>query len=128
MPAWIRDIALRLVIAFAMTVGLVLSPISVAISHGPGMLGGRTPPLAAAAGGHHHGHGHSHDDDGPTDRAPGHAHHNPADHSHDQPDRAIFASYAAAPPRETWWVAAPARTAFLPPARLDRPPRPFSAA
>lgn len=128
MPAWIRNVALRLVIALAMTVGLVLSPISVAISHGPAMLGSLAKVFTVPDGGHGHGHGHSHDDDGPTDREAGHAHHNPADHSHDQPDRATYAALTAPSLRQNWWAAASTVAEPQAPARLDRPPRPFLAA
>lgn len=124
MPAWIRHSALRLVIALAMAIGLVLSPISVAVSHGPAMLGSHGPLFAVPDD----GHGHSHDDDGPTNREAGHAHHNPADHSHDQPDRATYAALTAPSLRQNWWAAAPSAAEPQAPARLDRPPRPFLAA
>jgi hypothetical protein len=128
MPDWIHNITLRLVIAVAMTVGLVLSPVGIAISHGPGLLGILAAVPAAADHGHGHGHGHSHDDDGPVDPDGGHAHHNPADHSHDQPDRPVIAFQASAAPHRDWWVSPDVVAAPAAPGRLDRPPTPFFAA
>lgn len=116
---------LTLAIAFAMTLGMLLSSAHSVTSHNSYAVAQVEAHDAASKAGEVADHGHSHGDEG-DDQRPGHVHgHNPGDHVHEpfgltsisSPKQPCFESRIARP-------AAEASDLDLK-SSLKRPPRPF---
>jgi uncharacterized protein involved in copper resistance len=126
MPNWAYSAAFRFVIAVAMTIGMLLSPMGSSASHNPVALASAEAARHAELAAQIEAHDHSHDDGEVDEQSPGHSHgHNPADHTHEtasmlsgiaQPAPSIGRSWLAYPPSF-----ADLETRF----RLERPPRPI---
>lgn len=119
---------LKVVVALAVTAGMLLSAIHLSTSHNPVVLAQAEAERHAALAMEVAEHGHSHFDGEEAERQPGHVHgHNSADHIHDA---------AAILPTSTLRLPTPVRVT-LPAIQegiepglrhgLDRPPRPFVA-
>lgn len=116
--------AINLVVAFAMTVGMLLSSAHVVSGHNPYAIAlaeaTRHAELAAEVA----DHGHSHDEGDESEQRPGHVHgHNPGDHVHEP-----FALTALGVPQLPGFIASNARPASETSdldvrSSLKRPPR-----
>lgn len=126
MPNWVNSTAFRLLIAFAMGLGMLLSPIGGSVSHNPIALAAAEAARHAELSEQMEAHGHSHDDGEVDERAPGHSHgHNPADHSHETAS-ALPGFAQPLPPIGRRWLASPPSFVDLEFCfRLERPPRPI---
>ncbi|OYX67809.1 MAG: hypothetical protein B7Y95_22130 [Rhizobiales bacterium 32-66-11] len=122
----VHSIAFRLVIAFAMTIGMLLSPMGSSASHNPVALAAAEAIRHAELVAQVEAHGHTHDDGEANEQSPGHSHgHNPADHSHET--ASTLPGFAQpVPPIGRRWLAQPPSVADLEACfRLERPPRPI---
>ncbi|MER8849525.1 hypothetical protein [Mesorhizobium australicum] len=128
MQNWVHSAAFRLVIAFAMTLGMLLSPVGGSV-HDPIALAAAEAARHAELAGQIEAHGHAPDDGAAEEQGPGHSHgHNPADHSHEtastHPD---FAPPVPAAGRN-WVIYPPSFSDSEASSRIDRPPQPILAA
>lgn len=119
---------LKLVVAFAVTVGMLLSAIHVTMSHNPVLLAQAEAERHAELAMEIAEHGHSHFDGDESEQLPGHLHgHNSADHIHDAANLApVHAMRLPSPVR----VTLPSIHESAGPGLrhgLDRPPRPIVA-
>ncbi|MFG1283180.1 hypothetical protein [Xanthobacter autotrophicus] len=124
MPNWTFSTAFRLVVALAMTIGLLLSPAGRSASHDPTALAvaeaSRHAELAARIA----DHGHVHDDGQEDEQSPGHAHgHNPADHSHETPNTLSVVNAPVAPMGRAWHPYPPVFAGLETSFRHERPPK-----
>ncbi|MER8569670.1 hypothetical protein NKH85_28805 [Mesorhizobium sp. M0924] len=129
MPNRVHSAAFHLVIAFAMTLGMLLSPVGSSVSHDPVAVAAAEAARHAELAGQIETHGHVHDDGATEEQGPGHSHgHNPADHSHEtastHPD---FASPVPSAGRN-WVIYPPSFSDPETSSRIDRPPQPILAA
>jgi hypothetical protein len=118
-----------LVIAFAMTLGLLLSTVHLAAGHNAFAAAQaeamRHAELAATIA----EHGHAHDEGEPAERLPGHVHgHNAADHLHETADRLTVATLVTPGFARTSVAHDPVMADPGHPNGLERPPRPAVAA
>lgn len=126
MPTWVHSAAFRLVIAFAMALGMLLSPVGSSASHNPIALAAAEAARHAELAAQIEAHGHSHDDGEADEQSPVHSHgHNPADHTHET--ASTLPDFAQpVPPIGRRWLAHPPSAADLETRfRLERPPRPI---
>jgi hypothetical protein len=129
MPNWVHSATFRLVVAYVMTLGLLLSAIGTSASHNPVAFAAAGAARHAELAGQIEAHGHVHDDGAIDEQSPGHSHgHNPADHSHET--ASVLPSFApAVPPVGRNWLIYPPSFANLEASfRLERPPRPIFTA
>jgi hypothetical protein len=120
----LQSVALRVVIACAMAVSLLLAPTGGSSSHDPHALAQieaeRHLELAAEIA----EHGHSHDDGWDSERDPGHLHgHNAADHLHDTPTYPPSMATLFVRTGDAWRISALPESLPLRVFELDRPPR-----
>lgn len=124
MPNWVHSIAFRLVIAVAVTVGMLLSPVGTSASHSPAALAEAEASRHAELTTQLADHGHVHDDGAEDEQNPGHSHgHNPADHSHETPNTLSLLKAPAPPVGRTWHFSPPDAVDLDTTFRLERPPR-----
>lgn len=126
MPNRAYSAVFRLVIAVAMTIGMLLSPMGSSTSHNPVALAAAEAARHAELAAQIEAHGHSHDDGEADEQSPGHSHgHNPADHTHET--ASTLPDFAPpVPPIGRRWLAHPPSVADLETRfRLERPPRPI---
>lgn len=113
---------------FAIALAVALSMLALALgggsSHDPLAQAARHVQLDAGLA--DHGHGHVHDQGADDEKQPGHVHgHNPLDHTHDTYSLP-FSTLLTWAPAEREWQPAPGKSgASAPPARLERPPKPY---
>ncbi len=107
-----------------MVLGMLVSPISGLASHHPAALDAETARHAELAA-QIEPHDHVHDDGTEEERSPGHAHHDPADHTHEK--ASMLPGLAPLIPMisKTWLAYAPRFGDLDTRSRLDRPPRPI---
>lgn len=117
----------RLFLALALTLGMLISAVSVSVSHLPvnAELAEQTrhAELSVEVG----DHGHSHDDGEIEEQRAGHDHgHNPADHSHETPH--LLADFYSTGPETAriHFIEIPQSNELGALARLDRPPKSIS--
>lgn len=120
----LQSVALRVVIALAMAVSLLLAPTGGSSSHDPAAVAQaeaeRHVELAADIA----DHGHSHDDGWDSERQPGHLHgHNPTDHLHDTPTYPPSVTALLVWKGDSWRMSAIPESLPLRVFELDRPPR-----
>ncbi|WP_095081633.1 hypothetical protein [Mesorhizobium sophorae] len=128
MPNWVHSAAFRLVVAFAMTLGMLLSPAGSSVSHDPIALVAAEAARHAKLAGQIETHGHVHDDGATEDQGPGHSHgHNPADHSHETANTLLDFAPAVPATGRNWVICPPSFPEPEASSRLDRPPRPILA-
>lgn len=120
----LQSVALRVVIACAMAVSLLLAPAGGSSSH--------DPIAVAQAEAERHlklaieiaEHGHSHDDGWETESKPGHLHgHNAADHLHDTPSYPPSMTALFDRTGDAWRISTIPESLPLRVFDLDRPPR-----
>lgn len=126
MPIWAYSAVFRLVIAVAMTISMLLSPIGSSASHNPIALASTEAARHAELAPQIEAQGHSHDDGEADERSPGHSRgHNPADHTHETASTLPYFAQPVPPIGRRWLAhalsAADLETRF----RLERPPRPI---
>ena len=126
MPNWVHSTALRLVIAFAMVLGMLLSPAGSSASHNPVALAAAEAARHAELAAQVEAHGHSHDDGEADEQSPGHSHgHNPADHTHETASALPGFAQPALPTGRGWLAFPPSFADLETRFRLERPPRPI---
>ncbi|MFG1375116.1 hypothetical protein V5F32_23320 [Xanthobacter oligotrophicus] len=124
MPNWTRSTAFRFVVAFAMTLGMLLSPVGRSASHDPAALAAAEAARHAELAAEVEDHGHVHDDGAEDEQSPGHSHgHNPADHSHETPNILAVALAPAVPVSRGWHPCPPVFAHIQASFRHERPPR-----
>ncbi|MER8977845.1 hypothetical protein [Mesorhizobium sp. M0870] len=129
MPNWIHSAAFRLIVAFAMALGMLLSPMGGSVSHDPIALAAAEADRHAELAGQIEAHGHVHDDGATEEQGSGHSHgHNPADHSHETASTLPDFSPAVPAAGRTWVIYPPSLSDLEASSRLDRPPRPILTA
>ena len=124
MSNWTLTATSRYVVAFAMTLGMLLSPIGIPTSHILDKLAAVEIIFHTELAAHIETHGHTHNDDEVDEQSPGHSHeHNPFDHTHETAST-LPALLASVPPVERNWLF---RETGIPdlgtPFRLERPPK-----
>lgn len=129
MPLRAYSTALRIVVAFAMTLGVLMSPVGKAASHSSAARVAPEGARHAELNAEHPDLDHVHDEGFEDERKPGQAHgHNPADHSHETPNPLSIARAPVLPVTNTWHP----DLAILPDhgmlVRHERPPQSFFTA
>ena len=129
MSNWVNSTAFRLVIAFAMTLGMLSSPIGSSASHNPIALAAAEAARHAELTAQVEAHGHSHDDGEVDEQSPGHSHgHNPADHTHETASTLPEFAHPSPPIGRSWLAWPPAFADLETRFRVERPPRPIAFA
>lgn len=124
MPNWTRSSAFRLVVAFAMAFGLLLSSAGRSASHDPIALAAAEAVRHAELAVEIADHGHVHDDGSEGEKSPGHSHgHNPTDHSHETPNTLSVVTAPMIPVGSDWHAHPPVFADLGTSFRHERPPR-----
>ncbi|VVT12251.1 hypothetical protein [Hoeflea sp. EC-HK425] len=117
----------RFSLAFALTLGMVISAVGASISHLPTDLKAAEQVRHAELAPTTDEHGHSHDDGEFDEQRIGHTHdHNPADHSHETPHLNAHVHLASRELARIDFVAIPESITPGASFRLDRPPKSIS--
>ena len=126
MPNWVHSTVFRLVIAIAMTLGMLLSPIGSSASHNPIALAAAEAARHAELVAQIENLGHSHDDGENDEQNSGHSHgHNLADHSHETASTLPFSALIFPPFSRRGFPYPPSFADMETGFRLERPPRPI---
>lgn len=124
MPIWVYSASFRLVVAFAMALGVLLSPMGSSASHNPTALAAAEAARHAELAAQIEKHGHSHDDGEADEQTFGHTHgHNPADHTHETASTLPGFAQPSPPIGRSWLVYPPSFDDLEIRFRLERPPR-----
>jgi hypothetical protein len=126
MSRWVHSTVFRIVVAFTMALGIVLSPIGSSNSHNPIALAAAEASRHAELAAQVEAHGHAHDDGVADEQSPGHAHgHNPADHTHETASAAPDFAQPIIPIGQMWQAHPPLVADLEVGFWLERPPRPI---
>lgn len=123
------SVVLRLVITIVMAFGLLVSPVSISLSHNPIAMAAAEAARHAELAMQIADHGHSHDDGEAAEQSPGHSHgHNAADHSHDMPSTPPGVAPMMQRAARSWQAMLPHLADPNIKMPLDRPPKPIFSA
>lgn len=119
--------AFRFLLAFTLTLGMLVSAVGASVSHLPVDLDMVEQARHAELAPKIDGHGHSHEDGGPEEQHVNHTHgHNPADHSHETPHLAVDRYSISRVLSQIRFIDVAKSNKSDDFSRLDRPPRPVS--